>query len=121
MFLKVKRFMQQPFMFLKVKRFMQQPFTSTLISKLNPKYFGPYVIEAEVGKAAYKLKLPEGIQMHPVFHVSLLKISIEPRAPTSLQLPEIEDELEEQREPYAILDRRVVHQGAVPLIQVLVQ
>ena len=59
--------------------------------------------------------------MHPVFHVSLLKRSIEPGASTSQQLPEIEDELEQQREPQAILDRRVVHQGAVPLIQGLVQ
>lgn len=69
-------------MFLKVKRFLQQPFTSTLISKLNPKYFSPYVIEAKVGKVGYKLKLPKGIQVHSVFHVSPLKRSIEPGAPT---------------------------------------
>ncbi|XP_052171660.1 uncharacterized protein LOC127787642 [Diospyros lotus] len=107
--------------FLKVKRFLQQPFMPTPISKLSPKYFEPYVIEAKVGKVAYKLRLPEGIHVHPMFHVSLLKRSIELGASTSPQLLEIEDELEEHLEPRAILDRRVVHQGAVPLIQVLVQ
>ena len=31
------------------------------------------------------------------------------------------DELEEALEPWAILDKRVIYQGAVPLTQVLVQ
>ena len=66
-----------------MKRFLQQPFTSTPAPKLSPKYFGPYVIEAKVGKVAYKLRLPMGINVHLVFHVSLLKKSIEPRATTS--------------------------------------
>ena len=106
--------------FLKVKRFLQQPFTSTPIFKLNPKYLEPYVIEAKVGKVAYKLKLLEGIHVHPMFHVSLLKRSIELGASTSPQQLEVEVELEEHREHRAILDKRVVHQGAMPLIQVLV-
>jgi len=107
--------------FLKVRRSLQQPFTSTPASKLNPKYFGPYVIEARVRKIPYKLRLHEGINMHPVFRVSLLKKSIKPRGTTSQQLPTAEDELEETLEPQAILDKRVVYQGAAPLTQVLVQ
>ena len=97
--------------FLKVKRFLQH-FTSTLIFKLNPMYFGPYVIEAKVGKVAYKLRLSTGINVHLEFHVSLLKKSIEPGGHYQ---PAIEDELEETLEPRAILDRRVVDQGTVPL------
>jgi hypothetical protein len=43
--------------------------------KLDYKYWGPYKIQARIGKQAYKLDLPEGFQMHPVFHVSLLEKS----------------------------------------------
>ena len=59
--------------YLKVRRFLQQPYTTLPVSKLSPKYFGPYPIETKVGPVAYRLQLPEGVNQHPVFHVSLLK------------------------------------------------
>jgi hypothetical protein len=41
--------------------------------KLDDKYWGPLTILELVGKQAYRLDLPEDVQIHPVFHVSLLK------------------------------------------------
>jgi hypothetical protein len=40
--------------------------------KLLPRFVGPFPVEKQVGKAAYKLALPPSMLVHPVFHVSLL-------------------------------------------------
>jgi len=45
--------------------------------KLSPRYVDPYKILSRFGKVAYKLELPSDLaSIHPVFHVSLLKIYI---------------------------------------------
>ena len=44
-----------------------------LSSKLSAKYFGPFTIAAAVGSRAFKLDLPETVNIHHVFHVSQLK------------------------------------------------
>ena len=78
--------------FLRLKRFLQQPFTIIPSSKLSPKYFGSYEVESKVGKVTYKLRLPEGVNVHPMFHVSLLKKSIEPHATISPDLLQVNEE-----------------------------
>ena len=72
---------------LKVKRFQQQLFVVNPPSKLNPKYYEPFQVLAKVGKVAYKLQLPGGVGIHPVFRVSLLKKSVGPSDLTSSELP----------------------------------
>ena len=45
----------------------------TSCAKLAPRYCGPFQILERVGPVAYRLDLPNPIQVHYVFHVSLLK------------------------------------------------
>ncbi|XP_052182059.1 uncharacterized protein LOC127794843 [Diospyros lotus] len=90
------------------------------VTKLSPKYYGPFPIEARIGKVAYRLKLPPGSQIHPVFHVSLLKKSMGAQ-PTSSVLPALPKEVSVRTEPEVVVDRRVIYKHGAPLIQVLVK
>lgn len=41
--------------------------------KLAPRHIGPYEIERVINPTLMKLKLPPALNVHPAFHVSLLK------------------------------------------------
>jgi hypothetical protein len=60
--------------FLRLQPFRQKSMRKKL-GKLSPKFYGPYKVIQRVGMVAYKLELPEGACIHPVFHVSFLKAS----------------------------------------------
>ena len=44
-----------------------------ILGKLKKRFVGPFKIEQKIGQQAYKLLLPETWEVHPVFHISLLK------------------------------------------------
>lgn len=72
-----------------------QPYRHTSLSihdflKLHSKYYGPFRVLEKIGKAAYKLLLPEHCQLHPVFHVSQLKQHIGPQVVPTPHLPLID-------------------------------
>ena len=88
--------------------------------KLAYKFFGPYKIIGRVGSLAYKLELPTGSQIHPVFHVSQLKPFTVDYSPVFNQLPAPPDLTVGDLIPQAILERRLVKKGNAAIPQVLV-
>ena len=94
--------------------------------KLQPRYIGPYEVIQVISPVAYKLKLPETLRIHPVFHVSLLKSyqdnpqefegrTVLPPAPI------ITSEGQEEFEVEKILDQRVRKQGGKSTVEYLVK
>ncbi|KAJ7530068.1 hypothetical protein O6H91_15G077500 [Diphasiastrum complanatum] len=41
--------------------------------KLSPRYARPFRIVKKLHRNAYQLELPQGVKVHPIFHISRLK------------------------------------------------
>ena len=85
--------------------------------KLGFKYFGPFQVLGRVGQVAYCLNLPAHSRIHPVVHVSLLKLAKGYQGPDAMPLPV---EMPEFRVPQRILQTRGVTKGNRLVQQVLV-
>jgi hypothetical protein len=55
--------------------------------KLDDKYYGLFSVITEVGKYAYELNLPATMDVHPVFHVSLLEPVCDDSFPGQVGIP----------------------------------
>jgi len=104
---------------LKLQPYTQSSVASKPYPKLAYKYFGPYTVLERIGSVAYKLELPEGSQVHPVFHISQLKQYHPDHSPVFSNLPMLSDIQASSAQPLAILDRRLVKKGNTAIPQVL--
>lgn len=103
-----------------------QPYRHTSLNlhrslKLHPKFYGPFRVMENIGQVAYKLLLPNGCQLHPMFHVSQLKKHLGSKVIPSPELPLVDNEGNLKVYPAAILERRVVPRNNEPIIQWLIQ
>lgn len=107
--------------FLKLQPYKQLSVATRRHLKLAHKYFRPFEILARVGKVAYRLNLPAGSLVHPVFHVSLLKKKVGNKVTVTTELPQIGHEEQILAYPVKILQRKMVKQGNSAVVQWLVQ
>ncbi|XP_010412881.1 PREDICTED: uncharacterized protein LOC104699246 [Camelina sativa] len=102
--------------FLKLRPYRQHSVTKRACQKLAIKYFGPYEVMERIGKAAYRLKLPEGSKIHPVFHISQIKKVLGEHQKV-IPLPDVLNETEEvTMEPEEVLDTRYNDKGVLEVL-----
>lgn len=89
--------------------------------KLSPRYYGPFQVLQKIGEVAYRLQLPDGAKIHPIFHVSCLKRKLGVKVQTQSALPKVDIDGIIQPEPKIILDRRLVKKGHRAVPEVLVK
>jgi hypothetical protein len=104
--------------YLKLQPYIQTSVAHGANHKLSFKYFGPFNVLKRVGLVAYKLELPVGSSIHPVFHVSQLKRAVSSKHQVSATLP---DASAAMQIPVKVLDTRTISRGGTSVSQVLVR
>jgi hypothetical protein len=115
-----RKFAEGDWVYLKIQPYRQKSIAGMGNQKLNQKFYGPFEILQKIGTCAYRLNLPAGSTIHPVFHVSLLKARIGHDQLVSQALPLFENQTETLQLPQKILARRMIKRNNTALAQVLI-
>nr|GEV56888.1 hypothetical protein [Tanacetum cinerariifolium] len=105
----------------KLQRYRQLTLAKRLSNKLAKRYYGPYEVVERIGKVAYRLALPATSEIHPVFHVSILKAFLGKGDEAVTELREEVQDGRPREQPVAVCDSREVLQNGKAIRQVLVQ
>lgn len=106
---------------LRIQPYRQKTLFRRSSQKLSHRYYGPFQIEAKHGEVAYRLALPEGTRIHPVFHVSLLKPWVGEGEPDMGTLPPLRNNEALKLQPAMILEVRWRNKGDKKVADILVQ
>lgn len=112
-----REFVEGDMVYLKIQPYRHTSLSTHKSVKLHSKFYGPYRVLERIGKTAYKLLLPEGCQLHNVFHVSQLKKHIGSQVIPSPDLPLVDDKGYTKVAPSAILQRRMIPRNNEPVVQ----
>ncbi|XP_023638085.1 uncharacterized protein K02A2.6-like [Capsella rubella] len=107
--------------YLRLQPYRQRSVLRRTSQKLAHKYFGPFQVEERVGEVAYRLKLPSGSRIHPVFHVSLLKPHVGTTMPAPGALPPLRESGYLHLQPEQVLRRRSVATGTTSHSELLIK
>lgn len=103
--------------YVKLQPYRQRSLAQRPYEKLEAKYYGPFEILQRIGQVAYRLQLPDSSKIHPVFHISQLKLANGPR-PSSPTIPsQLTSDLELVVEPETVLDVRQLQQRVEVLLK----
>jgi hypothetical protein len=102
--------------FVKLQPYIQTSLAHRVNQKLSYRYFDPFKIIEKIGVVAYKLQLPVESSIHPVFHVSQLKLAVSSSLQVSADIPPPPSPFQY---PMKILQRRRTNAGTSD--QILVQ
>ncbi|GKB65726.1 ty3-gypsy retrotransposon protein [Tanacetum coccineum] len=107
--------------YLRLRIYRQSSVQKRDFQKLSKRYFRPFHVLERIGKVAYRLELPTGSRIHPIFHVSLLRSSHGNQTPLNLPLPSTYIDDLPVLQPDIILDQRTVQNNGKSETQVLVK
>lgn len=74
--------------------------------KLSPRFYGPFQVPQRVEEVAYKLDIHFDSKIHPVFHVSYLKLKLDQYVSPIPTLPSLDETGQLMVEPVAVLHTR---------------
>lgn len=107
--------------YLKLQPYRQNTVELRRKLKLASKFFGPFPVIERIGAVAYRLQLPAGSRVHPVFHVSKLKKKLGEGQQAMPALPEMDEEDQVLIKPEAVLQHRIILRNGQPIPQILVR
>jgi hypothetical protein len=99
-------FVEGEWVFLKLHPYRQASVYLRKNTKLSARFYGPFQIIKKISPVAYKLDLPQGSRIHPVFHVSLLKRHLGSKHLDCPHLPEVLEDGRMSPKPQAVLETR---------------
>jgi hypothetical protein len=85
-------------------------------TKLATRFYGPFQVNKKISPVAYKLSLPQGSQIHSIFHISLLKRYLGSKHDACQHLLDVLEDGRLIPAPQAILKTRIKHKKPKLLI-----
>nr|GEU33567.1 reverse transcriptase [Tanacetum cinerariifolium] len=116
-----KEFQVGDMVYLRLRVYRQTSVAKRDVQKLSKRCFGPFKITERIGKVSYRLELPSGTRIHPIFHVSLLRPSYGSPNPSNLPLPITYIDDIPILEPETILDQHNIEKNGITILQVLIK